>query len=133
MILIAPSSELAPDQISRFLHSLGLDIHIKETCYGANIEGPKSQVRKALIEVRKLDPNRIFSKIRAFPIGDERRCRAHHGSRPGFNQVEKEWKDLSLIDKGLCALEKGEKCEEKPKPQRLPVKRLQEIIDEVNR
>jgi hypothetical protein len=47
--------------------------------------------------------------------------------------VEKEWKDLSLIDKGLCALEKGEKCEEKPKPQRLPVKRLQEIIDEVNR
>ncbi|OPY27886.1 MAG: hypothetical protein A4E31_01034 [Methanomassiliicoccales archaeon PtaU1.Bin030] len=133
MIVIAPSSDLTPDQVARFIHSLGLDINIKETCYGTNIEGPKGQVRKALTEVRKLDPNRIFSKVRAFPIGDERRCRAHHGSRPGFNQVEKEWKDLSMIDAGLCAADRGEICEPPPPPEKLPVKRLREIIDEVTK
>jgi putative methanogenesis marker protein 6 len=133
MIVIAPSSELTPDRVARFIHSLGCELNVKETCYGANIEGPKSVVRKAMAEVRKLDPNRIYSKIRAFPIGDERRCRAHHGSRPGFPQLEKEWKDLGLIDKGLCAVEAGEKCEEKPKPGQLPVKRLREIVDEVSK
>jgi putative methanogenesis marker protein 6 len=133
MIVIAPSSELTPDQIARFIHSLGLTINIKETCYGANIEGPKEQVRTALREVRKLDPNRIFSKIRAFPIGDERKCRAHHGSRPGFNQVEKEWRDLAMIDVGLCAADRGEVCEPRPKPKPLPLDKLQEIVDEVKR
>ncbi|MDW5562596.1 MAG: methanogenesis marker 6 protein [Methanomassiliicoccus sp.] len=133
MIVIAPSSELTPDQIARFIHSLGLNLNIKETCYGANIEGSKDVVRKALAEVRKLDPNRIFSKVRAFPIGDERRCRAHHGSRPGFNQVEKEWRDLSMIDTGLCAADRGEICELPPKPKELPVKRLKEIVDEVTK
>jgi putative methanogenesis marker protein 6 len=133
MIVIAPSSELTPDQVSRFIHSLSLDLNVKETCYGANIEGPRDQVRRAMVEVRKLDPNRIFTKIRAFPIGDERRCRAHHGSRPGFPQLEKEWKDLSLIDKGLCAADRGEVCPERPKPKRLPIEQLQEIVDEVMR
>ncbi len=133
MIVIAPSSELTPDQIARFIHTLGLNINVKETCYGANIEGPKSVVRKALAEVRKLDPNRIFSKVRAFPIGDERRCRAHHGSRPGFNQVEKEWRDLAMIDVGLCAADRGETCELPPRPKPLPVKRLKEIAEEVTK
>lgn len=133
MIVIAPSSDLTPDQIARFIHSLGYDLNIKETCYGANVEGPSDLVRKALVEVRKLDPNRIFSKIRAYPIGDERRCRAHHGSRPGFNQVEKEWKDLSMIDAGLCAADRGEVCEPRPPLKKLPVKKLQEIIEEVLR
>jgi putative methanogenesis marker protein 6 len=133
MILIAPTSELTPDQVARFIHTLGYKINVKETCYGANIEGPIEDVKKTLVEVRKMDPTRIFSKVRAFPIGDERRCRAHHGSRPGFAQVEKEWKDLSLIDKGLCAVERGEKCEELPKKERLPLKRLEEIISEVTK
>ncbi|MBI0584184.1 MAG: methanogenesis marker 6 protein [Methanomassiliicoccus sp.] len=133
MIVIAPSSELTPDQIARFIHTLKLNITVKETCYGANIEGPKDAVRKALAEVRKMDPNRIFSKIRAFPIGDERRCRAHHGSRPGFNQVEKEWKDLSMIDVGLCAADRGEVCEPRPKRKQLPLARLEEIVEEVKK
>jgi len=71
--------------------------------------------------------------VRAFPIGDERRCRAHHGSRPGFNQVEKEWRDLSMIDVGLCAADQGEICELPPKPKPMPVKRLKEIVDEVTK
>lgn len=133
MIVIAPTSELTPDQVARFIHTLGYEINVKETCYGANIEGKKEDVRKVLKEVRKLDPNRVYSKIRAFPIGDERRCRAHHGSRPGFPQLEKEWKDLSLIDKGLVACEAGEKYEEKPKPKKLSIKELQKVVDEVCR
>ena len=100
---------------------------------GRTSRGPASRCARQSVEVRKLDPNRIFTKVRAFPIGDERRCRAHHGSRPGFPQLEKEWKDLSLIDKGLCAADRGEICVERTKPQRLPVKRLQEIVDEVTR
>ena len=131
MIVIAPTSELTPDQVARHIHTLGYEINVKETCYGANIEGKKEDVRAVLKEVRKLDPNRIYSKIRAFPIGDERRCRAHHGSRPGFPQLEKEWKDLSFIDKALCACERGEKYEEKPKPKKLSVDELEKIVEEV--
>lgn len=130
MIVIAPSSELQTEQLARFINSLGYGVTVKETCYGANVEGKKEDVRKVLDEVRKLDPNRVFSKIRAFPIGDERRCRAHHGSRPGFPQLEKEWKDLSLIDKGLCACEHGEIYDEKKKPEKLSVNRLIEIVKE---
>ncbi len=133
MIVIAPTSELTPDQITMFIHNLGIPITIKETCYGANIEGKRDDVRKVLAEVRKLDPNRIFSKIRGFPIGDERRCRAHHGSKPGFAQLEKEWQDLSIIDKALCAADRGEECKERPKKQRVPVDKLKEIITEVTK
>lgn len=131
MILIAPSSDLTPDQLSRFIHGLGYKITIKETCYGANIEGDKELIRKVVSEVRKLDPNRIFTKMRAYPIGDERRCRAHHGSRPGFNQIEKEWMDLPLIEAGLCAVESGEKCPEKPPRKKLSVESLMKIAEEM--
>ncbi len=133
MIMIAPTSELTPDQLSRFIHGLGYEITIKETCYGANIEGDKELIRSIVPEVRKLDPNRIFIKVRAYPIGDERRCRAHHGSRPGFNQMEKEWMDLPFIEAGLCAAEGGEDCPEKPPRKKLSVEKLMQIAEEDNR
>ena len=115
------------------MHSLNLEITVKETCYGAMVEGSKEDVRKALAAVRKLDPDRIFTKVRGFPIGDIRRCRAHHGSRPGFTQLEKEWECLKLVDKGVSAAERGEKVCESPPPSKLPVKRLKEIVDEVSK
>ncbi len=133
MIVIAPSSEITPDQVARFIHGLDLAIKVKETCYGAVIDGRKEDVQKALDSVRKLDPNRIFSKIRAYPAGDSRRCRAHHGSRPGFSQLEMEWQTLSLVDKGLEAAQKGEHYEEKKKKEDLPVEKLQEIIREASK
>jgi putative methanogenesis marker protein 6 len=133
MIVISPSSSVTPDQVTRLVHSLGLEITIKETCYGAMIEGSKEDVGKALVAIRKLDPDRIFTKIRGFPIGDTRRCRAHHGSRPGFTQLEKEWECLRLVDKGVSAAERGEKVCEVPRAGKLPVKRLKEIIDEVSK
>lgn len=131
LIVVAPDSEITPDHVTRFIHSLELPITVKETCYGAIIEGPRDLVRKALKEVRSLDPNRICSKIRGFPMGDMRRCRAHHGSRPGFPQLEKEWETLELISKGLSCAEKGEKVEERGRPRRLSVKELRRIVEEV--
>lgn len=133
MIVISPSSSVTPDQVTRLVHSLGMEITVKETCYGAMIEGSKEDVHKALAAVRNLDPDRIFTKVRGFPIGDARRCRAHHGSRPGFTQLEKEWECLRLVDKGVTASACGEKVCEVPRPNKLPVKKLREIVDEVSK
>lgn len=132
LIFISPTSDLTPDQVARYVHNLGTNVSVKETCYGAVLEGPREDVRRTLVEVRKMDPNRIFSKIRAFPVGDVRRCRAHHGSRPGFAQLEKEWKDLCLIEKGLICVEKGERPPEPKKRGRMPVNELRKLIDEVS-
>jgi putative methanogenesis marker protein 6 len=131
LLVIAPTSELTPDQLARHLHSLELSLTIKETCYGALVEGRPENVHRAVAEAKELDPNRIFSKIRGFPIGDERRCRAHHGSRPGFSQLQQEWKDLSMVEKGLECAERGEKLEEVEKPRKLPVAELKRICEEV--
>jgi putative methanogenesis marker protein 6 len=131
LIFIAPSSDLTPDRIARFVHNLGNEVTAKETCYGVVLQGPREAVLRTLTEVRKMDPNRIFSKIRAFPAGDIRRCRAHHGSRPGFAQLEKEWKDLCLVESGLVCLERGEVPPEPKRRGKLPVKELKKLIDEV--
>ena len=133
MIVISPSSSVTPDQVTRLVHSLGMEITVKETCYGAMIEGSKEEVHKALAAVRNLDPDRIFTKVRGFPIGDARRCRAHHGSRPGFTQLEKEWECLRLVDKGVTACACGEQVCEVPRPKKLPVRKLREIVDEVSK
>ena len=131
MIVIAPSSSVTPDQITRLIHTLSLEVTVKETCYGAMVEGEKEEVARTLAAVRKLDPNRIFTKERGFPIGDARRCRAHHGSRPGFSQLEKEWECLSLIEKGVTAAERCETVEEVPRRERIPVERLKKIAEEM--
>jgi len=112
MIVIAPSSAVTPDQVTRLIHE---------------------NVMKALEAARKLDPDRIFSKVRGFPIGDARRCRAQHGSRPGFTQLEKEWECLSLIEKGVCAARLGQKVSERPRPKKMPVEQLRKIVDEVSK
>jgi putative methanogenesis marker protein 6 len=130
-IVIAPSSSITPDQITRFIHTMAVDVQIKETCFGVIIQGEPEVVAKVLTEVRKLDPNRLFSKVRGFPIGDGRRCRAEHGSRPGFTQLEKEWKDLPMIEAGLdCADKNGQVCEV-PKRKKIPVSDFKKICDEV--
>lgn len=130
MIVIAPTSSVTPDQVTRVIHGLGIEISVKETCYGAMIEGSPEAVRDVLAAVRKLDPDRIFSKVRGFPIGDIRRCRAHHGSRPGFTQLEKEWECLSLVEKGVGAANRGEAPREAPRKRKLTVDELKEIVEE---
>ena len=130
-IVIAPSSSITPDQITRFIHTMAVDVQIKETCFGVIIQGQPEVVAHVLAEVRKLDPNRLFSKVRGYPIGDGRRCRAEHGSRPGFTQLEKEWKDLPMIEAGLtCADANGKVCEV-PKRKKIPVFEFKKICEEV--
>ena len=131
IIVISPSSEVTPDHLTRRIHALELPITIKETCYGAMIEGERSKVREALEETRKLDPHRIFSKIRGFPMGDTRRCRAHHGSRPGFSQLEKEWEDLTMIEKGLSCMDEPREEKSREGRKKLPVDKLKRIVEEV--
>lgn len=130
LIVIAPTSPITSYQVTRFIHSLDQPISVKETCYGALIEGERQIVCKVLEEVRKMDPNRIFSKIRGFPIGDTRRCRAHHGSRPGFSQLQKEWEDLTLFEEALECVDE-EIGEPERKSGKYSVEKLNELIDEV--
>ncbi len=114
--MIAPDSEITPEQVKSKILSLisedvstaGMDIRVKETCFGALVEGEEEKVREIVEEVRKLDKNGIFSKPRGFPIGDPRICRATRkgGPRPGFHQLELEY---ALLPEVRAALDKIEK------------------------
>jgi putative methanogenesis marker protein 6 len=129
IILISPASPVTPDQITRTIHTMGKDVTVKESCYGAVVEGRRDVVREVVAEIRKLDPNGIFSKVRAYQAGDPRRCRAHHGTRPGFAQLEQEWSDLWKIQAGLNRADKGEKASEKKVQNKLPVERFKRICE----
>jgi len=130
LILISPSSDLTPDQITRTIHAAGTGIRAKETCYGTVIEGKRVDIRAVLKKVRDIEPNAIFSKVRGFPAGDPRRCRAQHGSRPGFSQIEKEWADLPKIQYALECLGRGEKASQEQIKQKLPVTEFKKICEE---
>jgi len=131
-IVLAPDSDFTPAQIARTIHSMNFDVIVKETCFGVVVSGKKDEIKKLVTDIRKIDPNRIFTKVRGFPVGDPRRCRAHKGSRPGYAQLEKEWKDLVLIEKGLQCVEGGEAVPEIKKKEKVPVKELQRICREVS-
>ena len=129
LLMICPTSKLTPDVLSRELHAAGKDIKIKETCYGCLIEGESEVVREVVAFAREIDHNAVFSKRRAYRAGDPVRCRAQHGTRPGFAQLETEWEGLVLIKAGLDAADRGEKTEEKPRRKKLPAVRFKEICE----
>jgi len=102
ILALSPDSKYSPSYLARVASTLGKDVFIKQTCYGILVEGDEGNVEFVLNELRKLDPNRMFSKLRAFPLGDKRRCRAQRGSaRPGFYFLQKEIELLPNIAKGL--------------------------------
>ncbi len=128
IIVLSPNSELTPSYVSKFLHSLDLPITIKETCYGVAIEGKnEDNLKEAIEEVKKQDPGNVYSKRRGFPVADKRRCRAEHGSRPGFNQLQYEYDTLSNIPDALEQFET--ECEEEEK-EKLGVEELKKIFEE---
>ncbi|MCQ2086325.1 MAG: methanogenesis marker protein 6 [archaeon] len=129
LLMLSPSSRITPNQLYCTIHAMKAEISVKETCYGCLIEGPSELVRKIRDEVKKLNPNEIFSKIRAYPIGDPKRCRAQHGSRPGFSQLETEWKALSYVEAGLNAIDKGEQVPELPRKKQISVAEFQRICE----
>jgi len=114
LILISPDSTITPGQVKSKILSMiseeasvaagpGMDIRVKETCFGALVEGEEKKVREIVEEVRKMDKNGIFSKPRGFPIGDRRICRATRkgGPRPGFHQLELEYGLLPKVREAL--------------------------------
>lgn len=131
LIFISPRSDITPDQITRNIHALGTEITVKETCYGAMIEGSPEAVKTVLTDIKKLGPDSIYTKIRGFPLGDPNRCRAQHGSRPGFSQLEREWADLAKIEYGVRCAKKGETYVDKQKAVKMSVFDFQKICEEV--
>ena len=66
------------------------------------ISGKTNDVYDAISEIRKLDPNHIFTKERGFAPGDPRRCRVHRfGPREGFHQMEDEYRLLGDVADAL--------------------------------
>ncbi len=107
MIILAPSANISPTELVRKLHMMELPLVIKSTCYGAVISGDEKIVKKAVKDIRELDPYNIFTKDRGFPPGDPRRCRAKRGgAREGFHQLEKEFELLEDVSKALKNPEK---------------------------
>ena len=129
LLMISPTSNITPDQLSRTIHSMGERITVKETCYGCLIEGPSEVVRRVRDRAREMDRNAIFSKIRAYPASDPRRCRAQHGTRPGYSQLEMEWKALTNIEAGLDALDRGEEITEPTPKKQLSVMEFKKICE----
>jgi putative methanogenesis marker protein 6 len=139
VIVLADNAQTTPSKLFRFLNSLNYDINVKETCFGAYIEGEDDVVDEVTNIVRNLEKNRIFCKDRGFPIWDKRRCRAFRGGGPreGFHQLEAEQRALDKIAKALDEIEKEgisiEKIEETKivdKHKKLDVETFKKIIDE---
>jgi len=115
VILISPDSVITPEGLkSKILAMVGehtrmasADNRVKETCFGALVEGEAEKIREIVEKVRELDKNGIFSKPRGFPIGDPRICRATRrgGPRPGFHQLELEQGLLPMVRAALDKIE----------------------------
>jgi putative methanogenesis marker protein 6 len=131
VFMIAPDSMITPDQLVRTIHALGKEATVKETCYGCLVEGSVDTVNEILAEIRARFPYDIFTKRRAFPAGDRRRCRAEHGTRPGFAQLEAEWAALPMIAYGLKCADRGEKFEVPAVKEKIPVERFKKISEEI--
>jgi hypothetical protein len=118
-------TDILPSDISTVIYESGYDVDIKETCFGAIINGEDDVIKEAVKKIRALDPPGIFIKDRGFPLGDHRRCRGdasgspcklvwltsgrRSGSvRPGCYMIECESKILPLISRALASQAKEE-------------------------
>ncbi|WP_456371574.1 methanogenesis marker 6 protein [Methanocaldococcus sp.] len=143
VIVLAENALTTPGKLVRYINSLNLPILVKETCFGAYIEGEEDLVDKVSQEIRNFEKNRIFCKDRGYPIWDKRRCRAFRGGGPreGFHQLEAEQAVLDKIGLALDKIEKeGLKSMEEilekeniliEKNSKLPVEKFKEVIDKV--
>ena len=129
LFMISPRSMLTPDQLVRMVHAFGEEALIKETCYGCLVEGPRELVLKIRDKVREEYRNEVFTKIRAYPCSDPRRCRAQHGTRPGFAQLEEEWALLARVQHGLNEVEKGAKFVAPEAKKRISVNDFKKICE----
>ena len=129
LFMISPRSMLTPDQLVRMVHAFGEGALVKETCYGCLVEGPRDLVLRIRDKVREDYRNEVFTKIRAYPCSDPRRCRAQHGTRPGFAQLEEEWALLAKVQYGLDQVDKGAKYVAPAEKKRISVNDFKKICE----
>ena len=135
IFILSPSSRLTPAELLSFVINLKLPLKIKETCFGLIVEGKKSIISDVTSKVRSLDKNKIFSKIRGFPPGDPRVCRATSsgGPRYGFHFIEFEHSLLPYITEALNSIDMKEeiKTELIEEEKLLHSQKLQKIIEQI--
>lgn len=103
--VVVESFTVTPADLAVRAYEISRGVMIKETCFGLVIMGKEEEVNLIIAEVRKMDPDHIFVKDRAFPPGDSRRCRATlGGARPGFHGMEFEMGVLPYVSHALEAL-----------------------------
>ena len=129
ILMISPDSKVTPDQLVRAVHTMVDGLSVKETCYGCLVESTRENMQKVMAQVRATYRNEVFSKRRGYPQGDPRRCRAQHGTRPGFAQLEEEWQLLSKIQYGLEKVEEGAKYVPPQEKKRIPVNDFKKICE----
>lgn len=130
LLMISPDSMVTPDQLVRNVQTMAAGVSVKETCYGCLAEADAKTMAVVMEKVRMQYRNEVFSKVRGYPAGDPRRCRAQHGTRPGFAQLEAEWSALPLIQSALNAIDAGDTAYAEPVVKKpLPVKDLKDISE----
>ncbi|WP_064496514.1 methanogenesis marker 6 protein [Methanocaldococcus jannaschii] len=143
VIVLAENALTTPGKLVRYINTLNQPVIVKETCFGAYIEGEEELVDKLAQEIRNYERNRIFCKDRGYAIWDKRRCRAFRGGGPreGFHQLEAE---QAVLDKIGLALDKIDKEGIKPMEEvlakenelikretKIPVEEFKNIIEKV--
>lgn len=131
-VFTAPNSDILPSDIAQMIYGSAYDVNVKETCFGAIIDGEEDVIETLVKDIRAMDPNEIFIKDRGFPPGDPRRCRGHRGGgpRPGFHMLEFETRLLPFISEALALEEMDEDIGTLPKKKKwLSVEKLEEIIE----
>ena len=136
IFVISPSSNLTPSVLYRLLIGQNLPLKMKETCFGLIVEGDKDSIKKALQRLREFDKYDIFSKVRAYPPGDLRICRATRGGGPrfGFHFMEFELEMLPLVGAALRSLDEGKPVVMKPSEKRMvPIRVIRKLIGKARR
>ncbi len=130
LLMISPDSDVTTDQLVRDVQTMSHQVSVKETCYGCLVESDEATMAEVMKKVRSTYRNEVFSKVRGFPAGDPRRCRAQHGTRPGFSQLEAEWECLPFIQAALDAIDAGDTDYRQPvEKTQLSATKLKEITE----
>jgi len=132
MVVISPDCKITPKELFHYTVMLGLPVTVKETCYGVLIEGKEGIVDEALTKILEYyDSYSLFVKERGFPIGDLRVCRfkLKSGPRPGFHQLNGEYRLLPLISKALKEKRRLDRMPKRWRKKKLKACELKKVIE----
>ena len=97
-------------------------------------QGKTEEVRKVLTEVRKLDPNRIFTKVQGIPHRGREEVPGPPRLQAGLHPAGEGMEGPEPGGQGPAVPERGEKVREPlPKKARCRSRDLKKIVDEVSK